>query len=479
MRIKARYLAKALAMAIVSCSSGLAQPVLAQATTPSAEAIKALPETMEMLRDMIAFPTVEGTPEGTKALPEAAEYLKKRLVSAGFANSDVEIVPFGDSVALVIYYRGSDKSLKPALIRGHMDVVAAGKNGWTTEPFKLTERDGFLYGRGVSDMKTGLVQIVQGFMHLKRQGFVPRREMIMLIAGDEETTEKSFEALSKRFNKSEYMYGVHGASGIRDASGKAIVFPITSGTRGYQDFELKVSGPGGHSSAPVVENNPIYKLAIGLTKISRYKFPVQHNDVTVNWFRVMGSLTKGETGQAMQAFAANTSDKEAIAVLERNPELNGQLRTTCVVTEIEGGHARNALPAGVTANVNCRLFPGTSLESVTQALTSAVADDDVKIRALPLKLGAPMSPPNPELKKLIEKAIHYRYPDVPVIYALSIASSDTDFFASAGVPVYGATGMFSKLGTSHNHGPSENIPKAEVVWGLDYIFRVLPGIGSN
>ncbi|MES2403922.1 MAG: M20/M25/M40 family metallo-hydrolase, partial [Pseudomonadota bacterium] len=258
---------------------------LAGAQTAAAEtAAMPLPETMDMLRHAIAAQTVEGKDQ----VPAFAQYLAGKLESAGFAKSDIEIIPVEHTAALVVHYRGSDKSLKSILLSAHMDVVAANPADWQRDPFKLIDENGYLYGRGVADMKTNVIALVETFMRLKRAHYVPKRSMIMVFSGDEETDMASTRELAKRYHDAEFLLNADAGGGTLNAQGKPVVYEIQAAEKTYADFELTVTSAGGHSSEPDVPKNAIYRLAKALDRVAAYQFPVQHSEITLASLKATG-----------------------------------------------------------------------------------------------------------------------------------------------------------------------------------------------
>src|SRR6185312_7852534 len=413
-------LAGCLALAL-GCSS------LAVAETTA----QAMPETMGMLRHAIAAQTVEGKDQ----VPIFAQYLAGKLESAGFAQSDIEIIPVEHTAALAVHYRGSDKSLKPILLSGHMDVVAANPKDWQRDPFKLIEENGYLYGRGVADMKTNVIALVETFMRLKREHFVPKREMILVFSGDEETDMASTRELAKRHHDAEFLLNADAGGGTYDAHYKPVVYEIQAAEKTYADFQLTVTSPGGHSSEPEPSKNAIYRLAKALDRIAAYQFPVQHNEITLASLRATGAHSSGPIAAAMRAFAANPDDAQAAATLSDDPAYVGQIRTTCIATMLDGGHALNALPQRADANVNCRIFPGTHVASVQATLAKVIGDPGVKISVRqPPPMESPASPLRKDVFKAVAATIHQRYPGVEVVPGMSAGASDSMYFRNAGVP---------------------------------------------
>lgn len=427
-----------------------------------------LPETMDMLRHAIATQTVEGKDQ----VPALAQYLAAKLESAGFAKSDIEIIPVGHTTALVAHYRGSGQG-KPILLSAHMDVVAADPKDWTRDPFKLVEENGYLYGRGVADMKTNVVALVATMMRFKREGFVPGREMILVFSGDEETEMASTRELARRYHDAEFLLNADSGGGTYDAKLKPVAFEIQAAEKTYADFLLTVTSPGGHSSTPTPDN-AIYRLAKALDRVAAYQFPVRHNDITLASLKAIGAHSQGPLAQAMLKFSADPEDADAAAVISADPAYVGQLRTTCVATMLDGGHALNALPQRATANINCRIFPGVGVDSVQAALARAVDDPGVKIAVQPPPpVQSPPSPLRPDVMAAVAATVHERYPGLDVVPGMSAGASDSMHFRNAGVPSYGVDPTFAKPGDSFAHGLNEKLLASEVPAALDFWHSLL------
>ena len=445
--------------------------ILALAHVPHAAAettAQAMPETMEMLRHAIATPTVEGKDQ----VPVLAAYLAAKLESAGFAKSDIEIIPVGRTAALVAHYCGNGTG-KPILLSAHMDVVAANPADWTRDPFKLIEENGYLYGRGTADMKTNLVALVETMMRFKREGFVPSHEMILVFSGDEETEMASTRELAKRYHDAEFLLNADAGGGTFDANLKPVDYEIQAAEKTYADFLLTVTSPGGHSSEPTPDN-AIYRLAKALGNVAAYAFPVQHNAITLASLKAIGSHSHGPLAEAMLAFAAHPDDAKAAATISADPAYVGQLRTTCVATMLDGGHALNALPQRATANINCRIFPGVSIDSVQAALAKAVGDPTVKISVqAPPPVQSPASPVRADVVAAVTAAVHERFPGVDVVPGMSAGATDSMYFRNAGIPSYGVSPNFGKPNDSFAHGLNEKLLASEVPAALDFWHSVL------
>ena len=458
-----------MSMPRIRLAAGLAL-ILAAPQAVAETTAQAMPETMAMLRHAIAAQTVQGKDQ----VPAFAEYLAGKLESAGFAKSDIEIIPVEHTAALVVHYRGSDKGLKPILLSGHMDVVAANPKDWQRDPFKLIEENGYLYGRGVADMKTNVVTLVETFMRLKREGFTPKREMILVFSGDEETDMASTRELAKRYHDAEFLLNADAGGGTLDAAGKPVLFEIQAAEKSYADFKLTVTSPGGHSSEPNPGHNAIYKLAKALDAVAAYQFPVQHNGITLASLKTLGTHESGPLADAMRAFAANPGDAKAAAAISADPAYVGQIRTTCVATMLDGGHALNALPQRADANINCRIFPGVSVASVEATLTKVIDDPAVAITVRPPPpVESPASPLRPDVMKAVSATIHERFPGVDVVPGMSSGASDSMHFRNAGVSCFGVSPNFAKPNDTFAHGLNEKLPAKEVPAALDYWHSLL------
>jgi acetylornithine deacetylase/succinyl-diaminopimelate desuccinylase-like protein len=435
-------------------------------------------EYMAMLQHAISVQTVEGKDQ----VPSFAKYLAGKLESAGFAASDIQIIPVQHTAALVVHYRGSDKSLKPILLSGHMDVVAAtNPDGWWDHaPFKLVKKGDYYYGRGVADMKGNAVALVETFMRLKRAGYVPKREMILVFSGDEETDMASTRELARRYHDAEFLLNADAGGGVLDADLKPVVYRVQAAEKSYVDFQLTVTSPGGHSSEPNPKQNAIYHLARALDHVDAYQFPVRHNKITLASLKATGEHGKGPLAEALRKFAANPGDAKAAAVISADPAYVGQIRTTCVATMLQAGDARNALPKRATANINCRVFPGVSFASVQDQLAKVIADPNVKIRVRkPPPVESPASPLRPDVMSAVAATIHARYPGLDIVPAMSSGATDSMYFRNASVPCYGVDPDFSIPGSAHAHGRNERLLATEMPAALDFWHSLLTKLSSE
>lgn len=451
---------------IALCLASAIFPAFARAETTA----QAMPETMDMLHHAIATQTVEGKDQ----VPAFAQYLAGKLESAGFAKSDIEIIPVAHTAALVVHYRGSDAKLKPILLSGHMDVVAANPADWQRDPFTLVEENSYLYGRGVADMKSSVIALTETFMRFKREDFKPRRGMLLVFSGDEETEMASTRELAKRFHDAQFLLNADAGGGTYDAQLKPVVYEIQAAEKVYADFTITVTSPGGHSSEPDPKQNAIYHLAQALGRIAAYQFPVQHNEITLASLKATGEHGSGALAQAMRTFAANPDDAQAAAIISADPAYVGQIRTTCVATMLDGGHALNALPQRADANINCRIFPGVSVASVEATLGKVIDDASVAISIKPPPpVESPASPLRRDVMNAVAATIHERFADVQIVPGMSAGATDSMYFRQAGVPSYGVSAVFAKPNDTFAHGLNEKLLASEVPAALDYWHALL------
>lgn len=460
-------------------SAALAACISVQTAAAATEAEGA--EAREMFAKIIAMRTAEGHGQ----VPAMADYLASRFRDAGFADDDIHILPKGETAAMVVRYRGDGSSgEKPILFMAHMDVVDARPEDWELNPFELTEKDGFFFGRGVSDNKYGVLNLTQTFMRLKREGFVPNRDLVIAFSGDEETgmtTTKMLAYDRKDLTDAEYALNSDAGGGALGPDGAAVGFGVQAAEKTYVSYEITATNPGGHSSRPR-DDNAIYDLVAALEKIEAYKFPVMHNDITLASFASLGAALGGDLGEAMQKFAAKPGDKKAAARIAEEPAYVGQTRTTCVATMLRAGHAENALPQSATATVNCRVFPGVGVEEVKSTLADIIDNDALNIVILDEPTESPVSPMRDDITAALSKAVHARYPGLPIGAYMESGGTDGMHFRSAGVPTLAMSALFMKESDMFAHGLNERIPVDAFYDGLDHwmiIIKELAGAGAD
>lgn len=404
-------------------------------------------------------------------VPEVANYLASELIAAGFPEEDIEVVPLGETASLIAKYRGDGSSGKaPILLLGHMDVVEALAKDWERPPFELTSDDSYFYARGTTDNKFGVAQLTSTFIRLKKEGFVPTRDLIIAFSGDEEsgmTTTRMLAYERPDLAKAEFALNSDAGGGNLNADGKPIIYRIQAAEKTYVTWEITVRNPGGHSSRPRPDN-AIYDLADAITKIQNYKFPVRWSEMTQAYFEETGEQLGGELGDAMIRFANNPRDQEASDRLARESSYIGTTRTTCVVTMLQAGHAENALPQSATATVNCRVFPGVPVEAIEQALAQAIGNDAVEFRQLQEATESPVSNLRPDVVAAVKKAVHSRYPDVKLIAYMESGGTDGMHFRNAGIPTWAVKGLFMNPDEMYAHGLNERVPIKGFYDALDH-----------
>lgn len=458
-----RSIATSFAASILIASAGV------NAAAPSVD-VKRHDAALAILTKSIGFRTVVGGDQ----MPAYAEYLKGMLVAAGYAADDVRVDRVGETATLVARYRGKDSTLKPILLIGHMDVVEAKREDWERDPFVAVVKNGYVYGRGSVDNKFDVSMMVATLIHLKQSGWKPRRDVVLALSGDEETSMTTTRKLAAQFkDAAEFALNGDAGGGLISEEGKPVFYGIQAGEKTYEDYTLTVTDPGGHSSRPG-KTNAIVKLAQALGRVGAYQFPVLTNELTTAYFKASAPNTPGAAGEAMKRYVANPNDAEAIATLSAEPEYVGQLRTTCVPTMLSGGHARNALPQRATANVNCRIFPGTSVASVRETLIKVVADAGVEVSVSNAgSIEGIASPLRNDVMSAVTRSIHSQYKGLPIIPSMSAGATDGMHFRANGVPTYGVAGLFMKASDDFSHGLNERAPVAAIDGALAHWENVL------
>jgi len=448
-------------MVLITVSSGTAR---------SANHQRADAQALDLAKQAIALRSVRGP---DNRVPQVAALFKSALVAGGFNDADVTITPVDDTAFLIARWRGREGSLKTLVILGHMDVVEAKPSDWQRDPFTPVTENGLLYGRGASDMKLDDALAVAALIELKREGFTPRRDIVLAFSGDEETTMKTTAALAKELANAEMVLNVDGTGGQLDPQGKPQYFTWSGAEKTYADFELTVTSPGGHSARPY-DPNAINQLSAALVRIGQYKFKPELNELTRAYFTAAARYERPEIAAAMRAFAADPTDAQAIAVLQADPATVGKIGTTCVATTINGGHALNALPQRASANINCRIFPGHSRAQIMEELQGVAADPAVQFKDVSQgSLATDASPLRPDVTDAISRAIHLGYPGVPVFPTMSAGASDSMWFRSEHIPSYGVSPLFIKDSDRFSHGLNERIPVGDVPPSMVYMLSLL------
>ncbi len=417
---------------------------------------------IDMLGRTIAIESVEG--KGN--VPAVAELIAAELQKGGFAKDDIVIERHGETATLVATYKGTGEK-GPILLSAHMDVVGANPEDWTRDPFTMVEEDGFLFGRGVTDNKFGMVMMVETLIRLKQEGFTPNRDLVLALSGDEETTMATTMILADALEGADIVLNSDGGGGGLGEDGEPVAYYLQGAEKTYADYTVTFTNPGGHSSLPR-KDNAIYDLAKAALNISNYEFPVMWSDITLESFRQAAAQTEGELGKAMADFAANPKNKKAVKILSERPEYVGQLRTTCVATQLDGGHAPNALPQRAEMNINCRIFPGVDPADVEAKLVELIDNPDATIELADEVHYSDASPLRDDVVAAVRKAVDRRYPGLPIVPEMSAGASDSLHFRAHGIDSYGVSGIFMKPSDMYAHGLNERVPVATIDGALDH-----------
>ncbi len=426
----------------------------------------------DLLAELVGYQTSQSGGEMTKA----AEAMAARVRAAGFPASDVVVVESAPNKGnLIVRLRGRSSNKKPILLLSHHDVVEAKPEDWTLPPFEFIERDGNFYGRGVADDKDeGAIHLAL-IMRMKAEGYVPDRDIIVALTADEEGGPDNGVVwlLQNRRDlvDAEFVFNEGGGGQLRD--GAKVANAVQASEKKYLDFTLEVTNPGGHSSRPV-RDNAITHLSAALVGIGAFDFPVRLNEVTRAYFSRTAALVDPALGAAMRAVVANERDTAAIRVLSADPGYNSALRTSCVATRLDAGHANNALPQRARANVNCRILPDESAAEVQRTLERVIGNPKVSVTPVDQAKDSPPSPLTPDLMKQIERVTAEMWPGVPVIPTMSTGATDGLYFRNAGIPVYGVSGLF--YGDSGAHGMNERVSAQAFYEGLEFMYRLVKSL---
>ena len=446
--------------------------------------------TRELARDIFKQLIEINTTDSVGSTTVAAEAMVRRLREAGFPADDVVVLgPNERKGNMAARLRGTGVH-KPILLIGHLDVVEAHRQDWTTDPFQFVEKDGYFYGRGTQDMKDGDAIFVATLMRLKQEGYKPDRDLILALTADEEGGKSNGVDWLLRNHRdlidAEFVLNADGG-GVDTENGKPIIVSMDATEKLYADFQLTVTNPGGHSSLPV-PNNAIYALADGLGRLARYQFPFELNPVTRTYFDRMASVESGQKAADMRAILKTPPDPEAIARLSEDPLQNSSMRTTCVATRLDAGHANNALPQTARANVNCGILPGHSREEVRQTLIKILADPKMEVsyamtsgRALdndPDSRGLPPVELRPEVMKPLERLSAQMWPGAPLVPTMATGASDSVYTNAAGLPSYGVSGVAIDMDDVRSHGRDERLRVESFYHGVDFYYRYLKALTS-
>lgn len=432
----------------------------------------------ELLERAIAFPTVAGR---NQHLPYA-EYLADEYRKAGFA--EVRVEPYegleGDNTAaLIVRWPAAGRAAaKPILIMSHMDVVEAKPADWTIEPFKLVEKDGYYYGRGTIDIKSGNVAVTAALMKLKAEGFKPKRDLVVFFTGDEETQMNgarlgATEWRAKGWTDAEYGLNSDGGGGAFTSDGRSLGFGLQTAEKTYQSYDLTVRNRGGHSSRPRPDN-AIYELATALKKLEAYRFEPQLNETTRAYFTERAKQEQGPLGDAMRRWVANPRDGAAADAIEASELEVGTTRTRCVATMLNGGHADNALPQLAQARVNCRILPGVE-PKVIEAELKRIVGEGVEVTSFgTANVPTPVSPLRADVVGAYTRSIQAMFPKAQIIPQMSTGATDGREFRAVGIPVYGVDGSWIVSPEDERaHGRDERLPVKALDDNVDHWVRMI------
>jgi acetylornithine deacetylase/succinyl-diaminopimelate desuccinylase-like protein len=463
----------------------LSLSIEAQQPSPADEATRKL--ALDIFKQLIET----NTTDSVGSVTAASEAMAERFRDAGFPESDMQILgPNDRKKNVVVRLHGSGKH-KPVLLIGHLDVVEARREDWTTEPFEFIEKDGYYYGRGTSDMKDGDAIMTATLIRMKKEGYVPDRDIILAMTADEEGgTSNGVDWLVKNHRElidAEFVLN-HDGGGVLADHGKAVMMEVDATEKLYGDFVLTATDPGGHSSLPRADN-AIYELADALTRIQHYQFPFELNNITRAYYEEEVKLAKGSRVTDLKAILKNPPDVDAVARLSKDPLDNSLMHTTCVATRLNAGHANNALPQMAQANVNCRIEPGQSLEEIRLTLEKVAGDPKIKVQFREnnnqlMDHGSDRHsfvppPPRPEVFVPLKKVVAEMWPGIPVIPTMSTGASDGVYTNAAGMPTYGVSGEQYDRDDVRAHGKDERVAVESFARGVDFYYLFLKGVTSE
>ena len=440
--------------------------------------------TRQLSRDIFKELIEINTTDSVGNTSTAANSMAKRLRNAGFAAADIQVLgPTDRKRNMVARLRGTGAK-KPILIIGHLDVVEAKREDWTTDPFQFVEKDGYFYGRGTQDMKVDDAILVATFIRFQREGYRPNRDLILALTADEEGGQSNgVDWLLKNHRDlidAEFVLNAD-AGGVTSMKGKPVNVDVEATEKQYADFELTVLNAGGHSSLPTVDN-AIYHLSDALSRLEHRPFPVEFNAVTRAYFERRAPLENAQTTADMKAILRTPPDAAALARLSKEPRYNSMLRTTCVATRLNAGHANNALPQTAQAIVNCRILPGHSAAETQRALGRTFADPKVSVQYLgaigraaqaPDSKGFPTVLPSADVLRTLEQVAAAMWPGAPVIPEMETGASDSVYTMAAGIPSYGLNGVAIDQDDIRAHGKDERVRVSAFFDGVEFSYRFL------
>ena len=462
---------------IVLTIAALSVPIAAAAQTAAAPALRPDQQRFRALYQELVETDTSITTGSCTAL---ADKVETRLKAAGYVDSAITRFAVPDHPkegGLVVVLPGSSRTAKPMLLLGHIDVVVAKAEDWTRDPYKMVEENGYFYGRGTSDMKAMDAIWIDTLIRFKQDGYRPKRTIKLALTCGEETSWAFNGAKWLAQNKPDLIAAEfalnEGGGGRSDGKGNLVIANIHVGEKAAVNYRIEATNPGGHSSAPV-RDNAIYELADAIGKVRDYDFPVQMTDTTRAYFRIAGKARGDAMGAAMMRVAADPTDKAALAIVDTDKSYHSMLRTTCVATLVDGGHANNALPQRAGVNINCRIFPGVSADAVRATLETVVADPKMTVKQVDDRGPAAVPPPlDAKIVAPAEKLLARYYPGVPLTPMMSTGATDGIYLEAIGIPSYGPPGLYGDPDGNGAHGLNERAIVKAVYTGRDYLYDLV------
>jgi acetylornithine deacetylase/succinyl-diaminopimelate desuccinylase-like protein len=469
-------------MNFVSPPSTLVFLFLVLASEPFSVSAEPISPHQQLARDILAELVEINTVTATGDTAHAAEAMAARLRTAGFSDADVQVfTPAPRKGNLVARLRGTG-ARKPILLLAHLDVVEAKREDWSVDPFKFLEKDGYFYGRGSLDDKAMAAIFVANLIRYKREGYKPDRDIIVALETDEEIGDANAVGiqwlLKNHRDLIDAEFALNEGGSALSKNGKPYFNRIQTSEKVSVTYRLEVKNPGGHSSLPA-RDNAIYHLGDGLGRLAKFEFPVKLNETTRAYFERMSTLETGQLSADMKAITLAKPDPEAIVRLSAKPVYNAQLRTTCVATMLEGGHAPNALPQLARATVNCRVLPGEPVEEVQKTLVRVLAEDQISVTQTALPTLSPPSPLKREIMQAVEKLTTEFWPGVPVVPTMAASATDSAFLRNAGILSYGHSGLMVDIFENRAHGKDERIGVKSFYDGLEYLYWLVIAVSSK
>ncbi|MGH8168062.1 MAG: M20/M25/M40 family metallo-hydrolase, partial [Woeseiaceae bacterium] len=431
----------------------------------------------DILAELIAVNTA---PSGGNDMRGAVSSLVTRLRNAGFSDEDIHVIgETGKLANLVVRYRGGNGMSRPVLMMAHLDVVEAKPQDWTVDPFFMTEKDGYFYGRGTTDNKAGAAIMVANFIRMKREGYEPARDLVMMLTADEETTGNGARLLvteHKNLIDAEFALNTDAGMIILE-EGEPRAFIMQTSEKVYVSFTLEATDPGGHSSVPRADS-AISRLSRTLVDLQQFRFPVDLNETSRAFFRLYAPMAPEDVRPVMEGLLETPEDPQLSAKLVNWPYYNSLARTTCVATQLEGGHAENALPQTARATVNCRVLPQSSAEEALNVLTAMGAKNGVTVTEIAPAKPSPSSPLEPSIVEPVEEVANAMWPGIPVIPEMSTGATDGLFVRNAGIPVYGVSAIAEDPNDFRAHGQDERIRAESYYDALEYWYRLVKALSQ-